>query len=164
MKTVNANSVLGVMNLFNNEEYYMKAIHALWVLRALVVKDVEYTDTNGCLRYDEKSPKYWLYRLTNELIGRSYVDGYIFLLMQGRPNWNNWNRRTGDNGFLTYNEARTIANIAKKEEMIGALIKLRGGRKINCVMRRFFPSSSVGDRPAPRGCTSTPDERKVTTI
>ena len=39
-----------------------------------------------------------------------------------------------------------------------------GGRKINCVMRRFFPSSSVGDRPAPRGCTSTPDERKVTTI
>ena len=125
MKTVNANSVLGVMNLFNNEEYYMKAIHALWVLRALVVKDVEYTDTNGCLRYDEKSPKYWLYRLTNELIGRRYVDGYIFLLMQGRPNWNNWNRRTGDNGFLTYNEARTIANIAKKEEMIGALIKLR---------------------------------------
>ena len=40
----------------------------------------------------------------------------------------------------------------------------KGGRKINCVMRRFFPSSSVGDRPAPRGCTSTPDERKVTTI
>lgn len=44
-----------------------------------------------------------------------------------------------------------------------ALQALRG-RKINCVMRRFFPSSSVGDRPAPRGCTSTPDERKVTTI
>ena len=40
----------------------------------------------------------------------------------------------------------------------------RRGRKINCVMRRFFPRSSVGDRPAPRGCTSTPDERKVTTI
>ena len=43
------------MNLFNNEEYYMKAIHALWVLRALVVKDVEYTDTNGWLRYDEQA-------------------------------------------------------------------------------------------------------------
>lgn len=42
--------------------------------------------------------------------------------------------------------------------------EVMGGRKINCVMRRFFPSSSVGDRPAPRGCTSTPDERKVTTI
>ena len=44
------------------------------------------------------------------------------------------------------------------------LIYWSRGRKINCVMRRFFPSSSVGDRPAPRGCTSTPDERKVTTI
>ena len=43
-------------------------------------------------------------------------------------------------------------------------VGLKRGRKINCVMRRFFPSSSVGDRPAPRGCTSTPDERKVTTI
>ena len=38
------------------------------------------------------------------------------------------------------------------------------GRKINCVMGRFLSSSSIGDRPAPRGCTSTPDERKVTTI
>ena len=28
----------------------------------------------------------------------------------------------------------------------------------------FLSSSSVGDRPAPRGCTSTPDKRKVTTI
>ena len=44
------------------------------------------------------------------------------------------------------------------------VLQIDGGRKINCVMRRFFPSSSVGDRPAPRGCTSTPDERKVTTI
>ena len=47
---------------------------------------------------------------------------------------------------------------------ISLLAILIRGRKINCVMRRFFPSSSVGDRPAPRGCTSTPDERKVTTI
>ncbi|RJV61460.1 hypothetical protein DWV31_17090 [Bacteroides sp. AF04-22] len=52
----------------------------------------------------------------------------------------------------------TVIQIRKK------LIWFCGGRKINCVMRRFFPSSSVGDRPAPRGCTSTPDERKVTTI
>ena len=44
------------------------------------------------------------------------------------------------------------------------MLRRSRGRKINCVMRRFFPSSSVGDRPAPRGCTSTPDERKVTTI
>ena len=47
---------------------------------------------------------------------------------------------------------------------ISALTILQWARKINCVMRLFLPSSSVGDRPAPRGCTSTPDERKVTTI
>lgn len=51
-----------------------------------------------------------------------------------------------------------------EEDRIGIFYKRPRGRKINCVMRRFFPSSSVGDRPAPRGCTSTPDERKVTTI
>lgn len=33
MKTVNANSIHGVMNLFNNEEYYKYAIEVLWVLR-----------------------------------------------------------------------------------------------------------------------------------
>ena len=39
-----------------------------------------------------------------------------------------------------------------------------GGRKINCVMRCSRLNSSVGDRPAPRGGTTRPDERKVTTI
>ena len=29
------------------------------------------------------------------------------------------------------------------------ILKAKGRRKINCVMRRFLPSSSVGDRPAP---------------
>ena len=38
------------------------------------------------------------------------------------------------------------------------------GRKINCVMRCSRLNSSVGDRPAPRGGTTRPDERKVTTI
>ena len=38
------------------------------------------------------------------------------------------------------------------------------GRKINCVMRCSRLNSSVGDRPAPRGGTTRPDERKITTI
>ena len=38
------------------------------------------------------------------------------------------------------------------------------GRKINCVMRCSLLNSLVGDRPAPRGGTTRPDERKVTTI
>lgn len=61
-------------------------------------------------------------------------------------------------GFSEYE----IGTNSENEEQY--LNDLNWGRKINCVMRRFFPSSSVGDRPAPRGCTSTPDERKVTTI
>ena len=51
--------------------------------------------------------------------------------------------------------------VQKKEKGVELIVR---ARKINCVMRLFLPSSSVGDRPAPRGCTSTPDERKVTTI
>ena len=52
MKTVNANSVLGVMNLFNSEEYYMQTISALWTLRAIISKDIERTDSRGWLYYD----------------------------------------------------------------------------------------------------------------
>ena len=53
---------------------------------------------------------------------------------------------------------------------IGGILPLSGyylwlrGRKINCVMRCSRLNSSVGDRPAPRGGTTRPDERKVTTI
>ena len=36
--------------------------------------------------------------------------------------------------------------------------------KLNCVMLYSHLISSVGDRPAPRGGTTRPDERKITTI
>ena len=37
--------------------------------------------------------------------------------------------------------------------------------KINCVTHYFFSkNSSVGERPAPRGGTTCPDERKITII
>ena len=54
--------------------------------------------------------------------------------------------------------------------LFGAYVFFKGfipivwGRKINCVMRCSRLNSSVGDRPAPRGGTTRPDERKVTTI
>ncbi len=38
------------------------------------------------------------------------------------------------------------------------------GRNLNCVMRCSRLNSSVGDRPAPRGGTTRPDERKITII
>ena len=36
--------------------------------------------------------------------------------------------------------------------------------KLNCVMLYSHSISSVGERPAPRGGTTRPDERKITTI
>ena len=41
---------------------------------------------------------------------------------------------------------------------------LDGLCKLNCVMLYSHLISSVGDRPAPRGGTTRPDERKITTI
>lgn len=72
----------------------------------------------------------------------------------------------GVNGLFLCEESwvtQSRKSALPREALNKETIRIRG-RKINCVMRRFFPSSSVGDRPAPRGCTSTPDERKVTTI
>ncbi len=40
----------------------------------------------------------------------------------------------------------------------------KGLCKLNCVMLYSHLISSVGDRPAPRGGTTRPDERKITTI
>lgn len=99
MKTVNSNYVLGVMRLFNSEEYYMNATFALWVLRAVAGKSVECIDCKGRLYYDKQNPHYWIWKLTNDLIGRSWVSGYTFLLMGETPNWSISNRRTGSNVF-----------------------------------------------------------------
>ena len=43
-------------------------------------------------------------------------------------------------------------------------VKIVGLCKLNCVMLYSHLISSVGDRPAPRGGTTRPDERKITTI
>ncbi len=125
MKTVNNNYVLGVMRLFNSEEYYMNATFALWVLRAVAGKSVECIDCKGRLYYDKQNPHYWIWKLTNDLIGRSWVSGYTFLLMGGTPNWSISNRRTGSNVFLSYEEARHIAEISNNKEQIQNLFKLR---------------------------------------
>ena len=44
-------------------------------------------------------------------------------------------------------------------------VEVKGHYKINCVTHYFFSkNSSVGERPAPRGGTTCPDERKITII
>lgn len=54
MKKIDEFLTVGIMRLFNSEQYYMKITFALWVLRAIVLKDVEYVDNNGYLCHDEK--------------------------------------------------------------------------------------------------------------
>ena len=125
MRIANDNCVLGVMRLFNSEEYYMKVTFALWALRAVAGKSAECIDCKGRLYYDKQNPHYWIWKLTNDLIGRSWVSGYTFLLMGGTPNWSISNRRTGGNGFLSYEEAKCIAEISNNKEQIQNLFKLR---------------------------------------
>ncbi|KAA5267235.1 hypothetical protein F2Z23_19705, partial [Bacteroides eggerthii] len=48
-----------------------------------------------------------------------------------------------ENGYPIHSDGSRLS--------IFIILKAKGRRKINCVMRRFLPSSSVGDRPAPRG-------------
>ena len=125
MKKVNESSVLGVMRLFDSEEYYMKVTFALWGLRAVVVKDIEYIDGLGRINHDRNNPNYWIYSITNELIGRSWVSGYNFLLMGRTPNWNIYNHRTGNNGFFSYEEAKRIATVSNDDNKVRGLLKLR---------------------------------------
>lgn len=125
MKKIDELLTIGIMRLFNSEQYYMKITFAIWVLRAIVLKEVEYVDNNGYLCHDEKSPHYWIYQLTNELIGSSWISGYDFLLMGRTPYWNISNRRTGDSGFLSYEEAKSIAYIFRNKDRIAGLYSLK---------------------------------------
>ena len=77
----------------------------------------------------------------------------------------------GDCGFgfekKEYYEQIVRRNAKRMNQANNWIVFVRGnhgGRKINCVMRCSRLNSSVGDRPAPRGGTTRPDERKVTTI
>ena len=47
----------------------------------------------------------------------------------------------------------------------GLFVESQGSCKINCVTHYLsLENSSVGERPAPRGGTTRPDERKITII
>lgn len=125
MKTVNANSVLGVMNLFNNEEYYMKTISALWTLRAIISKDIERTDSRGRLYYDKNSPHYQIWKTLNDIIGRSWIIGYSFYFIETTPHWDVYERRDGKNDFLSHEEAERVSAILSNRETIEGLYSLK---------------------------------------
>lgn len=125
MKTVNANSVLGVMNLFNSEEYYMQTISALWTLRAIISKDIERTDSRGWLYYDKSSPHYQIWKTLNDIIGRSWVLGYSFYFIETTPHWDVYERRTSKNSFLSHEEAERVSRILGDKETVEGLYSLK---------------------------------------
>lgn len=123
MKTVNTNSVLGVMNLFNNEGYYKYAVEVMWTLRSMALKIIERKSNNG-FYWDTKHPDFWISEITNDFIGRSMIDGYCYTTI-GRPHWYISESREGKPTFLTYDEAEFIAGIASDSKLMNELHRLR---------------------------------------
>lgn len=126
MKTVNANCVHGVMNLFNNEEYYKYAIEVLWVLRSIVLEEIkiDYGQGKG-MRYDTNHPKFWIAEITNAIIGRALIRDYTYCTSHSLPFWYGERPRSGKPGFLTYDEASRIARIVNDEKLMDELYRLR---------------------------------------
>lgn len=123
MKTVNNSSILGVMNLFNNEEYYKYAIEVMWTLRSIAMIMIERNDGNG-FYWDSKHPDYWMAEITNEFIGRALIDGYNYSTLSGNS-WYISEPRSDKSNFLTYNEAKFIAGIAEDDRLMKELYRLR---------------------------------------
>lgn len=122
MTTVNINSTGRVMNLFSSESYYKYAIEVLWTLRSIAMKTIERNDGNG-FYWDSKHPNFWIANITNEIIGRSLIDGYTYSTILGNS-WYVSKKRNDNSGFLTYEEAEFIARIANDDKLMDELYRL----------------------------------------
>lgn len=124
-KATDINSILGVMNLFNNEEYYKYAIEVLWTLREVALNEAKIDYGPGhCMSYDKKHPNFWIAEVTNGIIGRSLIKGYNYVTI-GVGHWYIGEPRDSNLGFLTYDEASFISGIVNDEKLMGELYRLR---------------------------------------
>ena len=123
MKTVNSNSILGVMRLFNNERYYKNAIKVFWILRDVAYTNVEQKNDGG-YGPDFNHSEYWIAELTNEIIGRCLINGYSYIACCGEPYWYVSKPRK-DGHFLTYKEAEIIADMVNDKNLMDELYNLR---------------------------------------
>lgn len=124
-KATNINSILGIMELFNNEEYYKYAIEVLWALREVALEEtkIDYGPGRG-MSYDKKHPNFWIAEVTNDIIERSLIKGYNYLTTSV-GHWYIGEPRDSNSDFLTYEEASFIADIANDEKLMGELHRLR---------------------------------------
>lgn len=113
------------MNLFNNEEYYKHAVEVFWTLRTIVLEEIKIDYGIGrSMSYDTQHPNYWIAEITNEIIGRTMIDGYTYSTIYSNS-WIVGKPRSSESGFLTYNEAEFIAGIAEDDNLMNELYRLR---------------------------------------
>lgn len=123
MKTIDTSSTLGVMLLFNNEQYYKYVVEVLWTLRMIALRKIEHSDCKG-LYWDTRHPDFWIAEVTNEIIGRVMIRGYHYET-NGEPHWCITEPRGGASDFLTYDEANFIAGVVGNETLMDELYRLR---------------------------------------
>lgn len=123
-KATDINSILGIMRLFNNEEYYKYAFEVFWVLRSTAMKVIEVNSDKG-FYWDDKHPDFWVAEITNEFIGRAIIDGCTYTTSHGLPFWYGERRNVGKDSFLTYDEASFIAGMVNDENSMDELYRLR---------------------------------------
>lgn len=121
-KSVDRDIVLGVMNLFNNEEYYKYAVSVLWTLRTIVLNRTE-REGSGGIYWDKNHPDFWIAEITNEIIGRVLINGYNHAFIKG--NWGASDSRSARFESLTYDKAEFIAGIVNREYLMDKLHRLR---------------------------------------
>lgn len=124
MKTVNANSVFGVMGMLSTEKSYIQFNRTLWILRAIMMNALERKYPDGSYGVDDENEDYWIYELTNNLIAASWIKGYDFFMKEYEIECYATQPRKG-NSFITYKEAQYIVAELMSGDMLPYLGRLR---------------------------------------
>ena len=148
MKTEFSDSTLGIMRLFNNEEYYKYSVEVFSSLNASALKcGIEYIDEKGRLGYRTDHPYFWIAQTANTMVGYLYIEHYHYVKV-GTPHW--WISKHRENGinFLSMKEVKQISSILNNDELLKNLYKLMALSEhlVNTLSinpRSSFSSSSV---------------------
>ena len=124
MKTEFSDSTLGIMRLFNNEEYYKYSVEVFSSLNASALKcGIEYNDEKGRMGYRTDHPYFWIAQTANTMVGYLYIEHYHYVKV-GTPHW--WISKHRENGinFLSMKEVKQISSILNNDELLKNLYKL----------------------------------------
>mgnify|MGYP000996707930 CR=1 FL=1 len=117
-------STRNILAMLKTKEAYVRFETALWTLRSIVRKNIEWIDERGRINYNRNHPNFWMYELCNTIIGLAYAEGYYFDETFGRIQCHEQIPRNTEY-FLRVKEAESIARIQEDERMIRHLTRLR---------------------------------------